>query len=151
MRHYANRQRGFTFVEVLLVIGILGVVVSLSIPFYQSFQVSNQLDNISQEVAQTLRRAQNKAMASEYFSAHGVHLQAQQFILFKGDSYNPADAFNEVVDIPSSILITYNAGPDVVFSGIKGEASYAGLITITTNNGESKSISINEMGVVNVQ
>jgi len=139
---------GFTFVEVLLVIGILGIIVGLAIPFYQSFQISSRLDDTTQEAIQTLRRAQLKAMASEDFSDFGVHFEPQRFVLFKGDAYNPADLLNETVNLPSVLSISPVA--DIVFSAIKGAVGGTASITIQTRSGETNTININELGVVNV-
>jgi len=149
MKFYQVKDSGFTFTEVLLVIGILGIIVGLAIPFYQSFQVSSQLDNTTQEIVQTLRRAQAKAMASESFSAFGVHLESQKFVLFKGDSYNPADPFNESVDLTGVLSISSGAGPDIVFSAVKGTTTDTGSITVGTSSGQSRIITINELGVIN--
>lgn len=138
---------GFTFVEVILVIGILGIIVGLAIPLYQSFQISSQLDDLTQEVVQTLRRAQQKAMASEDFSDFGVHFESQRFVLFKGNSYNPADPLNEVVNLPS--VLSISPATDIVFSALKGTVAISTLLTIQTRNNETSTININEFGVVN--
>ena len=140
-------NKGFTFIEVLLVIGIIGVLVGLAIPFYQSFQVSSQLDNSTQEIVQTLRRAQARSMASESLSAFGVHFAGRKFVLFQGAIYNPADPLNEAVDLPNTLTIT--PATDVVFSMTKGIPDSTNSILISTS-GESKTITINELGVVNV-
>ena len=145
---YTNK--GFTFVEVLLVIAILGVLVGLAIPFYQSFQVSSQLDNTTQEVAQTLRRAQARSMASEYFSPFGLHFESQKFVLFRGDTYIESDPFNEPVEVPGILSVSSVFGPDIVFSRVEGRPDVTGSITISTTYGKSRTININELGVINV-
>jgi len=69
MRYYQTKERGagFTFIEVLIVIAILGVIAGFAIPFYQSFQVASNLDNTAQQLVSTLRLAQARAMASRPF------------------------------------------------------------------------------------
>lgn len=139
---------GFTFVEVLVVIALLIGITGLAIPFYQSFQVGSQLDNTTQELNQTLRRAQAKAMAAEDFSAFGVHFETGSFTIFKGVSYIPGDIMNEVILYPSVITITPAIGSDAVFSSVSGETVNAGTIIITATNGASRTIIINDLGVI---
>jgi len=141
--------RGFTFIEVIIVIAVLGIIVGLGIPFYQSFQVSSQLDNTTQQLIQTLRRAQLKATASENFSDFGVHFELQSFTLFQGSTYSPIDSLNEVYDLTSVLSISSGPGPDVVFARVDGTTSNTGSVTITTSNGESSIITINGLGAIN--
>lgn len=141
------QSRGFTFLEVLVVLGVLGVLVGLAIPFYQSFQVDSRLDDTAHEVVQTLRIAQSKAMASESFSAHGVHFEAQRFILFRGDTYAVDDPFNEVTDVVQPLSISSG---DIVFDSVYGTTG-ADIITISTITGRTRAVTINTLGVVDVQ
>lgn len=147
-----NQQQGngFTFTEVLVVIGILGIIAGLGIPFYQSFQVTSDLNNTTQEIIQTLRRAQSKAMSSEFYSPYGVYFENKKFVLFQGSAYNPVDPLNETVTLSNVLSISSGPGPEIVFSQVQGITADTGLITISTSR-ESKIIDINEMGVVNEQ
>ncbi len=143
-----SKNFGFTLIEVLVVIAVLGGIVGLAIPFYQSFQVGSQLDNTTQELVGSLRRSQMRAMASDAFSSHGVHFSSGVFVVFQGVSYNPADILNEESEVPGAISITPSMGADIIFSAVHGETSNSGTITINATNGESRSIIINEIGVV---
>lgn len=149
MQHTATQ--GFTFVELLLVITILGLIVGLAVPFYQSFQVTSQLDNSTQEIVQALRRAQSQAMASEAYIAHGVHFEQSRYILFRGTTFSPADPFNETVDLPPTVIISAMSTADVQFSRVQGVAGQAASLTVSTTNGESNGITISVAGVVNVE
>lgn len=143
-------KRGFTLVEVMLVIGILGVIVGLAIPFYQSFQISSALDNAGQEIVQVLRNTQAKAIASQGLSSHGVHFDVNQFIVFAGDIYNPADSDNEIFGLANTVDISTSGSNEIIFSAGEGLPDTQPIITITSSNNESKIISLNELGRVNV-
>ena len=67
------KSAGFTIVEILIILGVLAIVATLSLPFIQSFQVSSDLTTYSEQLTQTLRRAQQKAMAGQNNSAWGVY------------------------------------------------------------------------------
>ena len=138
--------KGFTFIEVLLVIALLGLLVGLLVPFYQSFQVSNQLDTTAFEIVQTLRMAQARAMAGDEGSIFGVHLESQKFVLFKGGVYQNGEVANEINEVPRTLNVSTSFGPDITFSKIKGETSTAGTITILSDINESKVIQINAKG-----
>jgi len=143
-------QGGFTFVEVLVVIALLVGLTGLAIPFYQSFQVGSQLDNTTQELSQTLRLAQAQAMATESLSAFGVHFESESFTIFKGVTYVSGDPINEVIPFTSAITITPSMGSEVVFSSLHGETGNAGTIAVAASNGSSRTLIINDLGVVDV-
>lgn len=137
---------GFTMVEILVVIALLGILVGLSIPFYQSFQVSSQLDTTAFEIVQTLRLAQAKAITGENDENFGVHFESQKFVLFKGSIYQSADSANEVTEIPKTLNVFTSFGQNIIFSRIKGETSPGGTVTIRSDINESKTIQINVKG-----
>jgi len=140
---------GFTLVEVMLVMGVLGIITGLAIPFYQSFQISSALDNAGQEITQALRTTQSRAMSSRGLSPHGVHFDLNKFIIFQGDIYNPADPDNEIFEVANTVDITSSGSSDIVFSVGEGLPDSQPVITITSSNNESHSISINNLGRIN--
>ncbi len=144
---------GFTFVEILVVIAILIILAGLAIPFYQSFQLSSQLDNTAQEVVQSLRRAQSQAMASDYFSEYGIFFGAHDYTIFRGASFDPADTFNEVFNVSSTLTINLALGgsSSVVFSRVQGVPNNTGSITLISANGEERLITIQNPGIVYAQ
>lgn len=150
-RRTANRiPGGFTLVEALIVVALLGVIVAFAIPFYQSFQVSSQLDNTTHELVQTLRRAQMQAMASQGGTDYGIALASDRFTLFRGASYSTSDPFNELIVIPPTLSISSGLGNTITFSVVRGAPSSTGSITVQTNNGKTRTITINPRGVIDV-
>jgi len=150
MNKIDNKSNGFTFIEVMIVIGVVALMAGLSIPIYQSFLVSSVLEDTTREVVQTLRSAQSKAMASEQLSDFGVHLEANKFVLFRGNIYNPADPENEEVILPTILTMIPSFGSEVVYTSISGETLDIGSISINTSQGNTRTITINSLGVVNV-
>lgn len=145
-----NRQRGFTLLEVLLVLGILGIMTGLAIPFYQSFMIASELDNVTQEISQALRNTQSQAMSSQGLSSYGVHFDINQFVIFYGDIYNPLDIDNEIFEVANTVDISSNGSSEIVFSVGAGLPDTQPVISITSSNNKSKSINLNNLGVVNV-
>ena len=97
---------GFTLIETLTILAIIAVMAVLSVPFYQSFQIRTQLDDNGEEIVQTLRRAQSKAMAIEDDQVFSVHFESNKFVLFKNTPYNPNDPDNEITDLPLTLSIS---------------------------------------------
>jgi prepilin-type N-terminal cleavage/methylation domain-containing protein len=59
------RARGFTLIEILLSVALIGILAGLSLPVYQAFQVKNDLSVAVDTVVQSMRRAQMLSRASQ--------------------------------------------------------------------------------------
>ena len=146
-------KKAFTLIETLIILAIIAVMAVLSIPFYQSFQIRTQLDDRSEEIIQTLRKAQSKAMAVENDKVFGVHFENNKFVLFK-DTYNPDDPDNETFDLPTTLSISVNlSGGDskVVFDKLRGTTLNDGTIIISSVNNESRTINVSKIGKIEVE
>jgi len=142
-------MRGLTLLEILLVVGIVAILVSLTLPLGLDFYRSQQLETQSQGVIQALRRAQLKAISVESDSSFGVYLTDDNYTLFKGSSYLTRDAdFDEVFDLP--MIITVSGLQEIVFSKLEGKPNITGNI-ILSGDSDSRTININEMGRINYE
>ena len=139
-------MKGFTLVEVILVLAILMLLALLTIPLGIRFYKSQELNFVTDELVQTLRRAQLQAMSQANYS-FGVYIQPGQYILFRGDSYMTND--DEEVFVVSND-ISFGGLNEVVFSKLDGIPSSEGTITLTNDAGE-KSININSLGRVSYE
>jgi len=142
-------MRGLTLLEILLVVGIVAILVSLTLPLGLDFYRSQQLETQCQGVIQALRRAQLKAISVESDSSFGVYLTDDNYTLFKGSSYLTRDAdFDEVFDLP--MIITVSGLQEIVFSKLEGKPNITGNI-ILSGDSDSRTININEMGRINYE
>jgi prepilin-type N-terminal cleavage/methylation domain-containing protein len=137
-------MRAFTFIELLIVIGIISVLLLLTIPLGIGFYKGQQLDSVAEGVLQNLRRAQLRAMSqSDYdFGVYFGSGNIEEYILFQGDSYANGEN-EEVFDVPKGIY--FSGLEEVVFSRTAGEPFLTGDISIT-NEISNVIISINNLG-----
>ena len=143
-------EKGFTLIEVLLIIAIIIALALLTLPIGINFYKTQQLDTVTNGIIQALRRAQLKAM-SQTNDNFGIYLgsgQTGQYSLFKGDSYEDRTD-EEVFDIINSI--SFSGVSEVVFSKLQGLPTLTGSgdDIILTADSETRIININEIGRIN--
>ncbi len=146
-RSFQN-SAGFTLIEVLLSVAAITIIAGVSIPVYQSFQVRNDLDIATVEIAQGARRAQILSQSVDGDIAWGVKIQSGMIVIFKGNSYATRDvAFDEIFEMPISIVISGIS--ELVFAKFTGLPTTTGTTTLTSSTNETRNITINVKGTVN--
>ena len=136
-------MRGFSLIELILVMAIIAVLFTVSVPLAINFYNTRQLDVQESGLVQALRRAQLKAMLGEGSSSFGVDINSGRYVLFSGDSYQNRDpSLDEIFTLPGSFLVTPG---EVIFNSLTGTSSYVGDINLTIGN-RSETININEAG-----
>ncbi len=146
--HTSKQRAGFTLVETLIVITLIGILAGFGATVYQNFQVSNQVDTTNFELVQALRRAQARAIAGDANQTFGLHVQANGASLFRGNAFGANDPLNETIDIPASLSLSTSFGPDVIFAHRTGVPSVTGTITLASTSNESRILRINELGTI---
>jgi type II secretory pathway pseudopilin PulG len=150
--------KSFTLVEILVIIGTMIILMALATPAFRVFQRESDLNDSSEEIINTLRLAQNKALASEEASQFGVYFDntttPHQYTLFKGSDYASRDStFDEIHKLPKSIEIyeiNLGGGKEVVFNRVSGETNQSGNIKIrlVSDISKTKTIYIENSGQV---
>jgi prepilin-type N-terminal cleavage/methylation domain-containing protein len=150
-------SRGFTIIEIVIVISILLVLVLAAVPFFQSFSVSHQMETSTQDILNTLRRAQSAAMGSKENSKFGVYLgtgSGASYTFFQGDTYAGRDTeYDEVYTLPPTISLSLNigGGSEIIFGKLKGVPNVTGTITLTSVDNETRILNINQVGRIDIQ
>ncbi len=139
-------RRGFTVVELMIAIALLGILVGAALAAYLPFQERNKVDLAVQSSVQELRRAQILSQAVDGDASWGVSVQVGTITLFQGASYALRDtSLDEEIAIDDSL--TPSGLTEVVFTKFTGVPQSTGTLTLTGTY-ETRAVTINARGVL---
>jgi len=141
------KKKGFTLLEVILSIALIGILASTFFSVFTNFQIASDLDLASLSLVQSLRRAQLLAQGVSLDSDWGVKIESERIVIFKGAGYAGRDASqDEIINFPSPLEVSGNT--EMVFEKFSGEPDVTGLVALSTASGTSREINLNEKGVI---
>ncbi len=152
-------RRGFTLIEIVIVMGIMGILMGLGTVSLLRSQRRAGVNEAAQVLISDLRSQQTKAMTGVTVGGtvpvgFGIYFEANRYILFSGSSYNSSDSMNAEVSIsaPSAITNIGFPGNAVVFLARSGEVAgftpSGNSVTIEEDGGQAKTIQVNKYGIV---
>lgn len=133
-------KKGFSFIELILVIALMLTLGAMSGVFYSRFLNQNSVSNVSDQFTGQLRKAQIYSMAGKQDSRWGVRFASSKITLFATRSA----ALDESFTVNSNILVT---GFSQVIYAKTGLPDSSPTFTISAG-GNTKTITINSQGVV---
>lgn len=157
---FRQARRGVTLIEIIITTTVIVALAALAIPLYANFQSESLLDTSSEDIIQTLREAQTRAMAGDGDRPWGVHFAPvggdSQYALFRGSDYANRDTDYDLVTILAdsltlSTLDFSNGSTTVVFQKIRGTSLNFGSLTLTSTNGDAATIFVNAAGAVDAR
>jgi len=156
-KNLVTSKRGFSIIEVLITITILGIVTSFAIIKFSSVKNRQSLDNATADIITTLNKASSKTLASVNSTTYGVHFEAGAIVVFTGDTYPGtlgASGNEPYISIVSPASITNvtlggvsGSSGELYFNRLKGTPSKTGTITVTIP-GSSRTITIGATGQI---
>ena len=140
-----SKRRAFTAVETLLTLGIISVTAGFTVPMYRNFQIRSDLDLVTEQTIQGLRRAQILAQSGENDSSWGFFVQ--DGVIYQGEAYAVRDPqYDESYPVPATI--NTSGLPEVSFSRIDGAPNQTGEIIIQGLSGDQRIIIVGIDGVL---
>ena len=131
---YKQYTRGFTFVEILVVVAIISVLAAITSDAFKNFHRSASLRVASQETYQALVDARNNTLASEGDSVHGVHIEPTKVVRFVGSSYSSTSPANVEYQFEGGVTAATSltgGTSEIVFERLTGIPNASGNITFS--------------------
>ena len=150
-------KRGFTLLELLIVLTLMSVIAVLILPPFMDFRSRQLLDSQSDLISAVLYQARAHTLASKNNLVYGVHFETDELTLFSGDSFNAEAEDNQVIDLDSAVtLANISLIPDpndIIFERLTGEASSSGFVRLelTNDSTQFKVININQNGIIEIE
>lgn len=160
MLSFMNKN-GVSLIELVVVMAILVMTFMASFSLQTTFLADSYVDVRTQDLMQSIRLAQMRAITGFSDSAWGVYFNEDaggtddSFTVFKGVSYAARDvSYDSVTDFPESLSLANislnGGGSELVFEKISGETADFGSVEISSGD-LINTISINAIGVINVE
>ncbi len=147
-------MKGFTLIELILVIAISATLAALAIPTIGQFSNRTQIDATETEIISALRFAQAKAMAVRQDSKFGVYFDNanRKFYIFRGNNFGDNPAENIEYNYPNTInIVQAFTNNQADFEKLFGTTTDTGNITITNNIGQTRIISVSAIGKIELE
>ena len=146
-------EKGITIVELLVVIAVLGIIFSITLPQFSKIRENQVLKNGVTEILSSISKARSQTLSSLQSSEYGVHFQPDKVIIFKGVVFDVGATNNETIDIISpatiSSIVIDGGGSDIYFNRLSGSPSKTGTVTVSSAN-YSRIITISATGMTSV-
>lgn len=140
-------RRGFTLLEVLLSVAVVALIAGLSLPLYFALQGKNDLDIAVTTYAQSLRRAEVLARASDSDANWGTFIQNGSITIYRGATYaSRVLSSDEVFSLPQTLVVS--GLTEVNFAKFSGLPFQTGTTTLTPAQGATRTVFINAKGTV---
>jgi len=147
-------RRGVTLIELIVAIGILTMIGSLTITSLGQFRDKKMVDAAVEEVLSAFSHARLDTLSSKNNLAYAVHIDSNQLVYFQGTTYTAGAATNIVYKLPSQVeivgIVLNGAGTNVLFQRLSGATNQYGAFQVRakSNPGMMSPITINSTGIV---
>ncbi len=146
-------QKGFTLIEMLVVIAVIGIIALVVMPSFSTMRQRAVLKSATSDVLSALDKARSQTLASVNSSEYGVHFQSDKVVIFKGTVYSAVDANNENILIASpatiSTITLSGGGSDVYFNRLTGAPNKTGTVVVSVSS-VTKTVTINATGAASM-
>ncbi len=155
MNRRAPIYSGFTFVEMLAVLAIMGILFAMVIYWYSSARSSTLLNTTTDSIVATLETAKNNALAGKNGQSYGVKFATSTYISFVGTTYSAVATTNIAYTVDNSLSLSETiSDPNniIVFDRLTGAANTTATVTVMqiSNNSNKKNILIENQGDIGV-
>jgi type II secretion system protein H len=149
-----HEARGFTLIEMSVVILLMGIVAAFTVPAYVKFNRSLQLKGAVANLASQLQLSRAKAMATG--TPQAMHFAETGFTTDYHVHNNGAVTPDAAWKFPNNVTYVWSTGtlagsPHQVTMGADGRASQSGMVILQALDGLRDTINVQLSGLVLVQ
>lgn len=140
---------GFTLIEILIVVSILGLLLSVTIPSFTAFRQNSSLNGDALNLVTLISRARLLAVADKGDVQYGIHLESSKVVLYPGTTYTAGASSNETYTFSSGITLSNieinGGGSEILFNKVTGSTTQNATTTlrVTSTNASSTVIILN--------
>lgn len=140
-------MKGFTLIELILVLAIMLTISVMAPTFYSRFLLQNAVANTTDQMVGSLRKAQIYSMVGKQNSAWSLNYSSNTITVYKGTDFATRNiAFDEKFSVNSNVSVS--GMTDINFTRLTGVPTPS-TSTITISSGtNSDIITVNSQGVV---
>ena len=150
-------NRGFTLLEILIVISILVIISSIGVGSYLNYARNIEINSVTQNVIFDLKQTQSKAMTGEGSFKWGVHFvnsTRDYYEIFSTPTdYSDVSKVTTATNYLSSSISFSNPAEgftkDIIFNKISGGTVATSIVLSSQYN--TSTISISSIGNISVQ
>jgi prepilin-type N-terminal cleavage/methylation domain-containing protein len=140
------RHQGFTMVELLVTIGIMGLLIALSTSVDGTFSKHEGLEIATVSLVESVRHAQLNSQNGKGDSSWGVRVFENKAVVFMGSSYASRNTtYDQAVGLPGGVKAS-GLG-EIVFAEFTGGTLNSGVVVLSNDFGK-RNILINAKGTV---
>ena len=106
------KKKGFTFIELMLVVITVGIILGFSIPLFRRTLINLQLENLTQSIAKLMKYGQERAIVER--ARYRINFdfdEGKYWLTMESDSLSPTKfqkvggRFGRIYEVPNGISI----------------------------------------------
>ncbi|OGI27051.1 MAG: hypothetical protein A2359_01755 [Candidatus Moranbacteria bacterium RIFOXYB1_FULL_43_19] len=140
-----HSQKGFTLLEIILTIALIGILTGAFFATFRNFQFGNDMDVAVSGIVQSVRRAQLLSQGVFGEDDWGVKIFEDRLVIFKGESFAGRDTSkDETLEFSAPFFVSGLS--EIIFAEFSGEPRETGSVSLEAASGASREISVGEKG-----